>query len=161
MKQALFAILLFSSCTPTYLISKEEFKKIPYGSTKVVVTSEISSDSLMNTFTRLLAADGFPVNTNKIAMQVTTEGKSIGGGTLMKTYIYVEQLKDSSRATMTGAYGLDAQGNIAFSVFAGNNSSGTDIAKFTNSATSRPDLVYQKMVAFAQMIPNSTIRHAK
>lgn len=161
MKRLLPILLMLSGCTPIYLVSKDEFNKIPYGSEKVIVKVPYSADSLMNTFTRILAADGFPVNTNKIAMQVSSEGRSIGGGTMMKTLIYVEQVGDSSKATMTGAYGLDANGNIAFSSFAGYNSSGTNPAVFSGSPTSKPDLVYQKMVALAKMVPNSSIKYSK
>lgn len=162
MKKIIIAYTIFlSSCTPIYLISKDDFKKIPTGSTKVIVKVPYSADSLMNTFTRVMASQGFPVNTNKIAMQVSSEGKSIGGGTMMKTLIYFEQIGDSSKATMTGAYGLDATGNIAFSAFAGHNSSGTDVAVFNGSSTSKPDLVYQQMVVFAKAIPDARIIYSK
>ena len=90
------------SCSPIILLQQTEFNEIPVGSKMVFVTVDYSKDSLFNRVSKSFARYGCPVKSDKGAMQVLCDGKSVEGGTLMKIQAFVDDEGNGSSVLFSG-----------------------------------------------------------
>ncbi len=148
---SLFAILL-NGCTTYMLLEQTEFKGIPVGSKSVKVEVSYSKDSLFNVVSRNFARYGCPVKTDKSAMQILCDGKSVEGGTNMKLKAFVDDNGNGSYVTISGDYGLDASGQIAMNALVGNTMYSTLPVEFNGKGTTRADISFQHMVILAKQL---------
>jgi len=157
----LLLLIIVSSCAPTYLISKGEFNEIPKGSTKVIASVKYPADSLYKVIASVLARDGWPVQSDKNAMQVSSTGKSIGSGTFMKPSVYVESTQSGSRAFFSGQWGLDGTGQVVMQAFTSTSNYGFNQIVFGKTGTSKPDVAFQKLVLLAEQLGSVEITFSK
>lgn len=134
------------------MIDKTEFDKIPKNSSKVIVETTKTPDSLYYYIEKMFSKDGWEVNSNKSAMQISCKPKSIGSGTLLKPLAYIESSAVGSKVYLTGEVGLDKDGQIMMQALANTQVHEMFAAKYTGSATSRSDLGFQKLVVIAKNI---------
>jgi hypothetical protein len=149
----LFFVLTTTGCAPVYLIGQPEFNAIPKGSKKVVVHVPYQADSLLVNISKIMLQDGWPLEVDRSIRQITSVGKSVGGGTLMKPHVYVEQVGAESIAYLTGEWGADANGQIMIQAMSGMNVTGMQQIVFDRVATNKPDLAFQNLVVIGKKIP--------
>lgn len=160
MKKRLLPICLFLlSCSPVFLVSRSDFEAIPKGARKVIVTVPYSADSLFSSVAKVLSKDGWPVRLEKTAMQINSDGKSIGNGTVLKPVVYIEDNGSSSKAYFSGQWGLDSKGQIAMEVWTGTQNYGFQEVVFMKTGTTKPDVAFQKLVFLAKDIPGGVISY--
>ena len=140
------------SCTPIILLQQMEFNEIPVGSKMVFVTVDYSKDSLFNRVSKSFARYGCPVKSDKGAMQVLCDGKSVEGGTLMKIQAFVDDEGNGSSVLFSGDWGLDGNGQIAMKAFAGMTMYSTMPIVFNGRGTTKPDVAFQHMVILAKQL---------
>jgi hypothetical protein len=140
------------SCTPIILLQQTEFNEIPVGSKMVFVTVDYSKDSLFNRVSKSFARYGCPVKSDKGAMQVLCDGKSVEGGTLMKIQAFVDDEENGSSVLFSGDWGLDGNGQIAMKAFAGMTMYSTMPIVFNGRGTTKPDVAFQHMVILAKQL---------
>ena len=140
------------SCTPIILLQQTEFNEIPVGSKIVFVTVDYSKDSLFNRVSKSFARYGCPVKSDKGAMQVLCDGKSVEGGTLMKIQAFVDDEGNGSSVLFSGDWGLDGNGQIAMKAFAGMTMYSTMPIVFNGRGTTKPDVAFQHMVILAKQL---------
>ena len=140
------------SCTPIILLQQTEFNEIPVGSKMVFVTVDYSKDSLFNRVSKSFARYGCPVKSDKGAMQVLCDGKSVEGGTLMKIQAFVDDEGNGSSVLFSGDWGLDGNGQIAMKAFAGMTMYSTMPIVFNGRGTTKPDIAFQHMVILAKQL---------
>ena len=140
------------SCTPIILLQQTEFNEIPVGSKMVFVTVDYSKDSLFNRVSKSFARYGCPVKSDKGAMQVLCDGKSVEGGTLMKIQAFVDDEGSGSSVLFSGDWGLDGNGQIAMKAFAGMTMYSTMPIVFNGRGTTKPDVAFQHMVILAKQL---------
>ena len=140
------------SCTPIILLQQTEFNEIPVGSKMVFVTVDYSKDSLFNRVSKSFARYGCPVKSDKGAMQVLCDGKSVEGGTLMKIQAFVDDEGNGSSVLFSGDWGLDGNGQIAMKAFAGMTMYSTMPIVFNGRGTTKPDVAFQHMVILAKQL---------
>jgi hypothetical protein len=140
------------SCTPIILLQQTEFNEIPVGSKMVFVTVNYSKDSLFNRVSKSFARYGCPVKSDKGAMQVLCDGKSVEGGTLMKIQAFVDDEGNGSSVLFSGDWGLDGSGQIAMKAFAGMTMYSTMPIVFNGRGTTKPDVAFQHMVILAKQL---------
>jgi hypothetical protein len=140
------------SCTPIILLQQTEFNEIPVGSKMDFVTVNYSKDSLFNRVSKSFARYGCPVKSDKGAMQVLCDGKSVEGGTLMKIQAFVDDEGNGSSVLFSGDWGLDGNGQIAMKAFAGMTMYSTMPIVFNGRGTTKPDVAFQHMVILAKQL---------
>jgi hypothetical protein len=140
------------SCSPIILLQQTEFNEIPVGSKMVFVTVDYSKDSLFNRVSKSFARYGCPVKSDKGAMQVLCDGKSVEGGTLMKIQAFVDDEGSGSSVLFSGDWGLDGNGQIAMKAFAGMTMYSTMPIVFNGRGTTKPDVAFQHMVILAKQL---------
>ena len=140
------------SCTPIILLQQTEFNEIPVGSKMVFVTVNYSKDSLFNRVSKSFARYGCPVKSDRGAMQVICDGKSVEGGTLMKLQAFVDDEGNGSSVLFSGDWGLDANGQIAMKAFGGMTMYSTMPIVFNGRGTTKPDIAFQHMVILAKQL---------
>ena len=140
------------SCTPIILLQQTEFNEIPVGSKMVFVTVNYSKDSLFNRVSKSFARYGCPVKSDRGAMQVICDGKSVEGGTLMKLQAFVDDEGSGSSVLFSGDWGLDANGQIAMKAFGGMTMYSTMPIVFNGRGTTKPDIAFQHMVILAKQL---------
>lgn len=140
------------SCSPIILLQQTEFNEIPVGSKMVFVTVDYSKDSLFNRVSKSFARYGCPVKSDKGAMQVLCDGKSVEGGTLMKIQAFVDDEGNGSSVLFSGDWGLDGNGQIAMKAFAGMTMYSTMPIVFNGRGTTKPDVAFQHMVILAKQL---------
>lgn len=140
------------SCTPIILLQQTEFNEIPVGSKMVFVTVDYSKDSLFNRVSKSFARYGCPVKSDRGAMQVICDGKSVEGGTLMKLQAFVDDEGNGSSVLFSGDWGLDANGQIAMKAFGGMTMYSTMPIVFNGRGTTKPDIAFQHMVILAKQL---------
>lgn len=160
MNHTLLAFILFlASCSPIMVIDKSDFSQIPKKSSKVIANVNYSPDSLFNESARILARNGCPVQSDRTAMQIIGGNKSVEGGTMMNCMVYIEPTATGSRATITGEWGLDQDGQIAMKAITGSNSYGMSKIIFEGTGTTKPDVAFQYLVKYAKQIPSALINY--
>ena len=159
MKIILISLLLMSCATPVYLIDKSSYDAIPKNSTKVVASVSYGADSLYNIVERVFSIDGWPITSNRSAMQISSTGKSIGTGTFMKPLVYIESINNGAVAYFSGEVGLDQNGQIMMQVIAGMQIQQLNPIVFSGSPTNRTDLGFQKLVKMANEIKDVKITY--
>lgn len=153
-------IILLVGCSPIILIQQTEFNEIPIGSKNIKVELNYSKDSLFNVVSRNFARYGCPVKTDKSAMQILCDGKNVEGGTNMKLKAFVDDNGSGSYVTISGDYGLDANGQIAMKSFAGMTMYSTFPIVFNGKGTTKADVAFQHMVILAKQL-NGSITYSK
>lgn len=151
----------FVKCSPTILIDKNEFKAIPKGTSKIVVTVPYDQDSLFTSVAKLFAREGCPVETNKTSMQIYCNGKSVEGGAALKSLVYVDQTATGGRAVFTGQWGLNQEGQVVMKALANTEIHEFSPVKFEGTGTSKNDVVFQRMLMMAKQVPGGYIRFEK
>ncbi len=149
---SILTALTLISCTPIILLQQTEFNEIPVGSKMVFVTVDYSKDSLFNRVSKSFARYGCPVKSDKGAMQVLCDGKSVEGGTLMKIQAFVDDEGNGSSVLFSGDWGLDGNGQIAMKAFAGMTMYSTMPIIFNGRGTTKPDVAFQHMVILAKQL---------
>ena len=149
---SILTALTLISCTPIILLQQTEFNEIPVGSKMVFVTVDYSKDSLFNRVSKSFARYGCPVKSDKGAMQVLCDGKSVEGGTLMKIQAFVDDEGNGSSVLFSGDWGLDGNGQIAMKAFAGMTMYSTMPIVFNGRGTTKPDVAFQHMVILAKQL---------
>lgn len=155
-------VLALSSCVGTFaLLDQSELQQIPKGSSKVIVTVPMDQNTLLTYVAKQLAREGFPVQTDKLAMQVSTGSKSIEGGATVRIIANVDTVENNSIVTISGEWGLNSEGQAALFAFSGSDMPGVS-NKIVNEgaiATTKPGIAFQHMVLIAKSIPNGTITY--
>lgn len=159
MKYLILLVFVYSCAPSSLLISKDDYKLIPKGSRKVVVDSQLSPDSLLSFCAKALAKDGWPVQSDKTAMQIISLGRSIGRGTFVRPNVFIESTAAGSRAYFSGEWLLDANGQISMQVWTNTSNYGSTRIVFTKNPTTKTDYAYQKLVLLARRIPDGKITH--
>lgn len=157
----LIITLFFSACSPIFLVSKNDFKQIPRGSKKVIVNVSYGAGSLFNIISKNFAREGCPVQTDKNAMQIYCNGKSIEGGTLLKAMVFVEPTTSGSQATFSGEWGLNQEGQIAMQAFTKTQIYATSPIVFEQTGTTKADVAFQHLVLMARQIQAGNISYSK
>ena len=157
---AFFSICLLISCSPIILLQQSEFNEIPIGSKSITINVDYGKDSLFNIVSKNFARYGCPTKTDKAAMQILCDGKSVEGGTLMKLKAFVDENGNGSYVTISGDYGLDANGQIAMKAFGGMTMYSTFPIEFNGRGTTKADVAFQHMVILAKQI-NGKITYSK
>ena len=143
------AIFLYA-CAPTYLVSKSEFQSIPKGTKKIIVKTEISSDSLFTLISKSFSREGWVVKSDKGSMQISAEPKSVGSGTALKPFVYIED----KTAYYSGEWGLDQKGQLMMqSMVRGVNTVAFEPIIFERFGTTKNDVAFQGLVLLAKTIP--------
>lgn len=154
----ILALSFVSSCSPVYLVNKEDFKEIPYGSKKVIIETGYSADSLFNNVAHIFLRDGWAIDADRTLYQIKSLGKSIGHGTYLIPHVYVQSTNFGSVCFISGEWGLDTNGQIAMSAMTGMNGlSRSNEIVFEGSAVTKPGLAFQQMIIFAQQVPGGKI----
>jgi hypothetical protein len=155
-------LFVVASCaSPQYIVGKEEFKKIPKGSRRVIVSTDYPADSLFNVVARILAKDAWPVQSDRTAMQITSLGRSIGSGTFMRPNVFIEPGGSGSKAYFAGEWLLDANGQIVMQSFANKSNYGSSRIVFGKTGTTKTDMAFQKLVMLARKIENGRISYSQ
>lgn len=160
MKYLLITIVLYS-CSPTYLVSKQEFNEIPKGSKKVIASAKISGDSLFTVVAQIMAKDGWPTQSDRPSMSISSTGKSIGSGTFVKPSIYIENTATGSKAYFSGQWGLDQNGQIVMQAFTNSSNYGFSEIVFGKTGTSKPDVAFQKLLQLAEQVKGVEVTFSK
>lgn len=158
--QLLSIILLLTACSPLYLVEKNDFQQIPKGSKKVIVNVSYATDSLFKIVSKNFAREGCPVQTDKNAMQIFCNGKSVEGGTLLKAMAFVEPTTTGSQVVFSGEWGLNQEGQIMMQAFTNTQIYATSPIVFEKNGTSKTDVAFQHLVLFARQIENGTISYS-
>jgi hypothetical protein len=157
---SLFAFfLLTASCTPILLISESEFNEIPENSTKVVVTTNYSADSLYKTIALILANNGYDVNENKTALQIYTNPKSLERSNSIKCRANITITDAGTLVNFSGDYGLNAEGQMQMQAFTGRSYEGFLPIKFTKNTSQRADYCFQHLILLAKEIKGGVISY--
>ena len=100
------SIIIISACgTTSGTISEETANSIPEGSTKVIVTSAISQDSLYNESIKALNKEGFIIQkTAKDLYQLSAKYAMAEEGTDINVNIIVRSELNGSSAVITGIW---------------------------------------------------------
>ncbi|MGA9651928.1 hypothetical protein [Pedobacter sp.] len=151
MKNILLVIVAISmySCAPTYLVSKSEFQQIPMGTKKIVVKTEMSSDSLFTLISKSFSREGWVVKSDKGSMQISAEPKSVGSGTALKPFVYIED----KTAYYSGEWGLDQKGQLMMQSMVRANTVAFEPIAFERSGITKNDVAFQGLVILAKTIP--------
>jgi len=158
---ALFALIL-SSCAGSYtLLHQNDLEQIPEGSSKVVVHVPYDQNKLLTHIAKYFAREGYPVQTDKVAMQVSTGFKSIEGGASVRMIASVDTVENGSRVIISGEWGLNSDGQAAMYAFAGMNMSGTSnkVINEGRLTSTKPGIAFQHMVLAAKSVPAGTITY--
>lgn len=165
MKKLLLAVaLLIQSCAnPTLLVNKEDLQRIPYGSTKVVSMTSLSPDESFSTIAKAFAKSGCPVKSDKTAMQIICDGKSVEGGTQLKALAFFEEDPMGTKVTMSGEWGLDASGQVAMSAFSGSRGmvSATNQIRWEGIKGTKPCIAFQHLILLSLSIPDARMKYEK
>ena len=161
MKLTFLIALIAVACSPTYIVTKDEFSEIPKGSTKVTASVHYSADSLFMVASRVLARNGCPVQSDRTAMQIIGGNKSVEGGTVMNCRVFIEPNGTGSTATFSGEWGLNADGQLMQQALTGTSTNSMNKISFGGTGTTKPDVAYQYLVKYAKEIPGSIISYAK
>jgi len=145
---ATIAILL-NACSPVYLVSKSEFQAIPKGTKKIVVTTTLPQDSLFTIISREFSREGWMVKSDKPSGQISSEGKSVGSGTLLKPFVFIE----GGTAYYSGEWGLDQQGQLMLQSFAKANTVALQPIIFEKSGVTKNDVAFQGLLLLAKKVP--------
>ncbi|TRX37999.1 hypothetical protein FNW52_03615 [Flavobacterium sp. ZT3R18] len=158
--QLLSIILLLTACSPLYLVGKNDFQQIPKGSKKVIVNVSYATDSLFKIVSKNFAREGCPVQTDKNAMQIYCNGKSVEGGTLLKAMAFVEPTATGSQVIFSGEWGLNQEGQIMMQAATNIQYNATSPIVFEKNGTSKTDVAFQYLVLFARQIENGNISYS-
>ncbi len=142
-------VIILQSCAPIYMVSKSEFQQIPKGTKKVVIQTNMSSDSLFTAISKSFSREGWVVKSDKGSMQISAEPKSVGSGTSLKPFVYIED----KTAYYSGEWGLDQQGQIMLQSMTRVNTVALSPIAFQKSGTSKNDVAFQGLVLLAKKIP--------
>ena len=156
----LLLVVINFSCSPIILLQQTEFNEIPIGSKNIIVNVDYGKDSLFNMVSKNFARYGCPTKTDKSAMQILCDGKSVEGGTLMKLKAFVDDSGKGSYVSFSGDFGLDASGQIAMKAFGGMTMYSTFPIEFNGRGTTKADVAFQHMVILAKQI-NGSITYSK
>lgn len=157
----LYLLIFITSCTPTYLVTKQEFNEIPKGSKKVIAEVKYSPDSLFTNIAKIMAKDGWPLQSDRPSMSMSSTGKSIGSGTFLKPAIYIESTASGSKAYFSGQWGLDANGQIVMQSFTNSSNYGFTEIVFGKTGTSKADVSFQKLLQLAEQLQGVQITFSK
>lgn len=141
----LLFIALLSSCATYSLFKKEDLKKIPVGSSKVIALTTMSPDSCFKFMMRQMAKDGWAVTTNKEVMQISTALRSVQGGTSIKVNAFIQPSHKGSEIILSGEWGLDLDGSIAVNPY-GIGISGTKTIIWTGDLSKKTNLAFQNLL---------------
>lgn len=158
----LLLLWISSSCAPTFLISQEEVKSIPKGTKKILVDVPYSQDQLLSNVAKYFSREGYQVNTDKTAMQVSTGFKSIEGGATVRMVAFVDSVSNNSRLYLSGEWGLNTDGQAAMKAFSGATMSGASNAIIYdwNMGGTKPGIAFQHMVLAAKAVPDGVITYS-
>lgn len=151
--------LLIASCTPILLISESAYNEIPENSTKVVVTTNYSADSLYKTIAMILANNGYDVNENKTALQIYTNPKTLEHSSSIKCRANVSITDAGTLVTFIGDYGLNLEGQMKMQAFTGRSYEGFMPIKFTKNSNQRADYCFQNLILLAKEIKGGVISY--
>lgn len=156
---AIISVLtIATSCSPIYLVNREAFRKIPYGSKKVVIEARYSADSLFNNVAHIFLREGWAIDADRSLRQIKSNGKSIGYGTYLIPHVYVQPTDFGSVCFISGEWGLDAAGQAAMSAMTGvNGITRTKEIVFDGSPHTKPSVAFQQLILFAENIPGGQI----
>jgi len=157
----LLLLIVAASCTKTILVDQESLKKIPYGSTKVISTSPRPASEVFSLLSKSFAREGCPVKTDKESMQVICDGKSVEGGTTIKAMAYVESDGDGSVVTITGEWGLNANGQLMMSAFGAHGVSSANKVVWEGLRSTKPCIAFQYMILLTKDIPEGKLSYGK
>lgn len=162
-----FTLTLLTSCAGSVrLVPVADLKGIEVGTRKIdAEVREASQMELMKIVARTLARDGFSVRTDNLAMQVSTEPRSIQGGASMKLMVNIDTLQNvGSVASFSGEWGLNLKGQTSMSAFGAYGMSGTQRIIYEGSAkvpNTKMGVAFQRMLLLTKEIPNATYTYHK
>ncbi|MCF2517134.1 hypothetical protein [Dyadobacter sp. CY351] len=151
MKKALLLFItgaLFS-CSPIYMVSKSEFQQIPKGTKKIVIQTEMADDSLFTIISKSFSREGWVVKSDKGSMQISAEPKSVGSGTALKPFVFIEDKK----AYYSGEWGLDQKGQLMMQSMVRANTVAFEPIAFERSGITKNDVAFQGLLLLAKKIP--------
>lgn len=160
---SLLALSLLSlSCSPTILVKKDDLRKIPKGSTKVIAETNMSPDDAYSYISKSFAKSGCPVVGSKESMQVICNGKAVEGGTMLKALAFIEPTATGSNVVFSGEWGLSSSGQIFLTSMTrvGGVSSSEKIV-WQGVYNTKPCIAFQHLVVMAIDVPSDRIRYEK
>lgn len=163
----LISTLLFYSCASSFkLVPTEDLKGIEVGTRRIDTQVHGSSQmELMKTVARTLAREGFAVRTDNLAMQVSTEPRSIQGGTSIKLMVNIDTLQSvGSVASFSGEWGLNLKGQTGMAAIGAHGMSGTQRIIYEGSAKiphTKMGVAFQRMLLVTREIPNAIYSYHK
>lgn len=166
MKKYLILLLisiLFASCSPSYqsILPKETQSLIPPNANKVILYSDFSSDSLFNEALNVLINENIRiVNENKELGYISTEGKHIGEGTLLRMNIRITKIKDVSTLSSSSEWMADAETMSTVNAIFG-TSLQQEWKPASREDIGKTDYAYEKMIEIIQKIPHTKIEFVK
>lgn len=164
MKHAYLLLILFltASCSPTILVKKDDLRKIPKGSTKVIAETTMSPDEAYNYVSKSFAKSGCPVAGSKESMQVICNGKAVEGGTMLKALAFIEPTKSGSNVILSGEWGLSSSGQIFLTSMTGVGGVGSsEKIVWQGIYNTKPCIAFQHLVVMAIDIPSDVIRYER
>lgn len=155
--------VLLIGCSPSYqsILSKETQSLIPPGANKVILYSDFSSDSLFNVVLNILINENIRiVNENKDIGYISTEGKHVGSGTLLRMNIRIYKNSNKSNLSSSAEWMADAETmSTVNAIF------GTSLKREWKPASienvGKPDYAYERMIEIIQKIPHTKIEFIK
>jgi hypothetical protein len=163
--KCIYLILLSTiivSCSPIILIKKDDLRKIPKGSTKVIAKTAMPPDEAYAFVLKSFAKYGCPVAGTKESMQVICNGKAIEGGTMLKALAFIEPSDTGSSVVLSGEWGLSAMGQAGFGAFTGiGGMSGTEKIVWEGIYATKSCLAFQHLIVLAIDIPGERIRYER
>lgn len=155
--------ILFASCSPSYqsILPKETQTLIPIGANKVILYSDLTSDSLFNEVLNTLINENIRiVNENKNIGYISTEGKHIDGGTLLRMNIRIYKNNNKANLSSSAEWMADAETMSTVNAIFG-TSLQQEWKPASREDVGKPDYAYEKMIEIIQKIPHSKIEFIK
>lgn len=164
-KHILFLVLsiLVIGCSPSYqsILPKETQLLIPTGANKVILYSNVPSDSLFNEVLNTLINENIRiVNENKDIGYISTEGKHVGGGTLLRMNIRIYKNSNISNLSSSAEWMADAETMSTVNAVFGTNLQ-QEWKPASRENVGKPDYAYEKMIEIIEKIPHSKIDFIK
>jgi hypothetical protein len=153
--------ILFTQCAPPMLVNREDLRKVPVGSTKVITKTPLNPDDAFSMIAKNFAKAGCPVISDKTSMQVICNGRAVEGETMLKALAFIEPEGTGSSIIMSGEWGLTASGQAGMSAFGASGISGTNKVVWEGVFPTKACVAFQHLILMSNNIPNGLVSYAK
>ena len=156
----MFIFLIIGCVTTNTLISPEISQQIPQKSTKIIVQSNTTADSLFKEIYKILIVEGYGIsNSNNEMLSISTNEKDVGGDTFLRINVFVENENSKSKAILTGQWKFGTATQSFQQALVGYSTDPSWSSAIWLDSYSKCSMAFAGIVKIAQQIKNTNIEY--